>query len=127
MLAGLTSRGLLAVNDSSKPNSDKQTAFASIWNLPQKVAGQMDISGTAVCMPRDASRDDVLAHLNKLHAYVNFRFDFPHSSRTISHCTSPFNLRLQFFKRVECNGTDSNVVKDPVEPKDEIRFFKVRI
>ena len=82
----------------------------------------MDISGTAVCMPRDASRDDVLAHLNKLHAYVNFRFDFPHSSRTISHCTSPFNLRLQFFKRVECNGTDSNVVKDPVEPKDEIRF-----
>jgi hypothetical protein len=97
-----------------------------MWNLPRKVAGQMDISGS-VCMPRDVSRDDVLAHLNKLHAYFTFRFDFPHSSRTISHCTSPFNLRLQFFKSVECNGTDTNVVKDPVEPKDEIRFFKVRI
>ena len=40
----------------------------------------------------------------------------------IGRCTSPFNLRLQFFKNVECNGTDTNVVKDSVEPKDEIRF-----
>src|ERR1700752_948275 len=61
-----------------------------------------------------------------LHACLTFRFDFPYSSRTISHCTSPFNLRLQFFKSVECNGTDTNVVKDPVEPKDEIRLLKVR-
>ena len=78
-------------------------------------------------MPRDASRDDVLAHLNKLHAYVTFRSDFPHSSRTISHCTSPFNLRLQFFKSVECNGADTNVVKDAEESTGETRFFKVRI
>src|SRR2546425_2123740 len=63
----------------------------------------------------------------KLHATLPFHFDLPHSFRPSRPVLRPFNLRFQFFKSVECNGADMNVLKDPVEAKDEARFFKVRI
>jgi hypothetical protein len=81
-------------------------------------------SGT-VGMPRDA-RMTMFWHTS-LDFMLRYLPNLPHSFRPSRPVLRPLNLRFQFFKSVECNGADTNAVKDPVESQDKVGFFKVRI